>query len=345
MSDPDPGEPQLESPAARIISALLDGGDAVDEGGFTLDPGAAAAKLASFAYADRSPYLLPIVEALHRLGAREVALETRREDLLIRGRGLRLVDPKGSLRDIYTHAIGSGSSSDEHARALARLGLGIDMILGAEGTQGVQVAYSSPSTAVVAQYRWGAAPELSESAVEVIGELRIVIDHRRIWRLRRPAADPNARALAHLRDALHHSEHAVTLDGRPISQHPRDWFEILRGEGPGYRITAGLEQVGELSSMIELWTAGVYIESQTTGGIAFQAVIDLAAPRRDLSQLRVVADATVEQALAAVELVRGEALARLERADASWTDANRPRAWPRARVNELLGRPEQPEAG
>jgi hypothetical protein len=332
IREPNP-DPDAESTSARIIDDLLQGAEEVDEGVFTLDPVAAAAKLEAFAYADRTRHLLPIVEGLFGLGAREVAVETRGEDLVIRGNGIRLHDPEGCFVEIYSHAIGVGA--DPRARALGRLGIGIDMILGGDtAANRVELRYSGTSTAVIAEYRFRAAPQLREDTLRVVGELEILVDHPWI----RMGSDGRRESLAHLRDAARFSDRKISLDKEPISGRTRNWFETMRGEGPGYRFSAGLEQVGERSSEIELWTAGLCIGRVPGEGLAFRAVIELDAPRRDLSQLEVVRDETVEQALAAVEQARLEALGQLERADASWTDATRPAAWPEARVDRTLDR-------
>jgi hypothetical protein len=128
MVDPPTAEPTHDSPAARIIDDLLAGGDAVDDGAFMLDPVAAAAKLEAFAYADRSLYLIPIVEGLIGLGADAIKLDTRREDLLIAGRGISLERAAQWFLDLYSYALGSGA--DARGRAFGRLAVGLDMSLG-----------------------------------------------------------------------------------------------------------------------------------------------------------------------------------------------------------------------
>jgi len=62
----------------------------------------------------------------------------------------------------------------------------------------------------------------------------------------------------------------------------------------------------------ELWTAGVCAERFTRSGPGFRAVIELDAPRRDLSQMQIIRDDVVEHALTAVEQVHRDALAQLE---------------------------------
>jgi hypothetical protein len=322
---------ESESPATRLIDELLESGTPVDDGQFTLDPAAAAAKLEAFTYADRSLYLIPIVEGLLGLGAREVVLETVGEDLLIRGRGIRLNAAQRCFTDIYSHAIGSGT--DAISRALGRLAIGIDMILGGETCKHVRLCYSDPSGAVIGEYRFRAAPQVSRAQPDVLSELNILVDHP--W----PGGSGRTAALEHLRDAVRHSDREVSLDGASISGRPRDLIDTRRGEGPGYRFIAGFEHVGEHRSVIEFWTVGVLIESLSGNGKAFRAVIEFDAPRRDLSRFKIIRDETVEQALAAVEQARSLALRELEESDASWSDATRPDAWPPERVDRVLERP------
>jgi len=171
MSAPTPNDPPVESTAARLIGELLAGGEAIDDGVFTLDPAAAAAKLEAFTYADRSYYLVPIVEGLLGLGAREVAVDMSIKDLAIRGRGIQLDAPAERLRELYAHALSGGGGPQ--SRALGRIAVGLDMMLGGSPTTSVELRYSNPSTAVVAAYRWRQAPQLREEQPSVLRELEI----------------------------------------------------------------------------------------------------------------------------------------------------------------------------
>jgi hypothetical protein len=266
-------EVEPESTATRIIGELLDAGEVVDDGEFTLDPAAAAAKLAAFSYADRTRYLLPIVEGLVGLGARAIELETVGEDLRIRGRGLRLGHAPRYFTDLYAQAL--GSRGDEHERAFGRIAIGLNMVLGDEKTKRVRLRYSGASAGVVAEYRLGEAPQLGRTDVDVIGELNILIDHAWLH------FEGRTKALTHLRAAVRFSDRDISLDGEPISRCPRDWFETLRGEGPGYRFTAGLEQSDEAPVQIELWTAGVCVGTLASRSKAFSAaIVPCPRPRR-----------------------------------------------------------------
>ncbi|MFO7564125.1 MAG: hypothetical protein R6X02_15875 [Enhygromyxa sp.] len=77
-----PSEPE-PSAAARVIDALVAGGQPVDEGRFSLDVAAAADKLDSYQHADRSAYLVPLVEGARGLDTRRITLTTHGEDLSI----------------------------------------------------------------------------------------------------------------------------------------------------------------------------------------------------------------------------------------------------------------------
>jgi hypothetical protein len=124
-----------------------------------------------------------------------------------------------------------------------------------------------------------------------------------------------------------------------ISGRPRQWDYPDSGSGPGFRYETGIEELGEEASAIELWSQGVCIETLPAPGLAFRAVVHLATLRRDLSQMKVVRDATVTAALAAVDDARGKALAMLAEHDRTWDDSTRPNRWPKMRVDEVLGRP------
>lgn len=150
MSEAPATEPELETPAARIIGELLEQGEAVDEGGFTLDAAAAVAKLDAFAYVDRSVYLLPMVEGLIGLGARAIVIETEGEDLRVGGLGLQL-DAERWFAELYSCAI--GTPTEGSGRAIARLAIGLDMLLGSGTVKSVRMSYSRPSHAIIGEYR------------------------------------------------------------------------------------------------------------------------------------------------------------------------------------------------
>jgi hypothetical protein len=327
-----PPDPKLESTAARLVDELLDGGEQVGEGGFTIDAAAAAAKLEAFAYADRSVFLIPIVEGLIGLGAPEVAIETAIEDLVITVRPIDLDDPADRFDNLHAHAI--GDSDDPVQRAFGRIAMGLDMLLSASETTRARLQYSSDDTDVAVELRGRTVSRLNQTRLDGIRTLSLVID---VGLLDLQAVDLRA-ALAHLRAAVEFSTAKISLDGQLISGRTREWFEPSTGEGPGFRFSAGLEELQDAASTIELWTAGVCVERQAGEGFGFTAAIHIDRPRRDLARTKVVRDATVEQALIAIEQARQAALLQLALADASWTEATRPSSWPSARVDRVLGR-------
>ena len=337
---PDPADDDV---AARLIGALIGPDAEVEEGQFTLDPAAAAAKLAAFAYADRSVYLVPLVEGLLGLGAREIKIEATLTTLEVRAGWIELEGATSQLVNLYGFA--QGSTSDPRLRALGRLAVGIDMVL--DGPEVVVEVQTPGVSATLVEYRARAAPRVrardegGSSAAEVHGfEVRVRLP------LSLGVGQAIEEALTHLRVAVRHSEHLITIEGRLVGGQPRTWLEGLRvtGEGPGYRFHVGLENRIELAehAWIEWWTGGLMVQVEPSPGKSFRALIELDSPRRDLSQIRLVRDATVERALAAVEAARVELLARLAALDRKWTALTRPPEWPPERVDALLGREPRP---
>ena len=280
--------------AATLIDELLEAGTPVDEGGFTLDATAAAAKMSAFRYADTNWFLIPLVEALHMLDCREIAIEMEGEDLSIRALNVTLTEPQELFNQLYAHAFG-----DNKDRALGRLAVAVDMILADPQTKHVTLSYSSNSREHVAVYRQRRAPELSEADPGVIRELRVFVERALI-----NSRDAQLDSLAHLRAAVRHSPRSISLEGEIISQHERAWSEVIEGEGEGCRFRVGLSE--DRASSVELWANDLCVDRLDLPGL--EAVIELAAPRRDLSQMKVVRNADLERAVAAVEQARVELL-------------------------------------
>jgi hypothetical protein len=322
------------STAGRLVDELLRGGEAIDEGGFSLDPAAAAAKLDQFKYADRGPWLVPIVEGLLGLGAREIVIETRRRDLSIRALGTSMRDPERDFNALYSHAL--GHSTHANGRALARIAVGLDMILGDSPRITAQLRHDAGSTRTIAGYRWRAAPQISREpspASTQVGDLELFVARPRLagW-------IPQQTELTHLYGAVRFSPTRVMIDGGRASQVDRAWTDpVHSGEGPGYRFQAALEPWSEREAQIELWSNGIRVDRVPLSGGAFTGVIELDEPRRDLSQMRIVHDATVEQAIAAVGRARATLLAQLES-----TGSMLPAVWEPAHVAFARGQAGSP---
>ena len=275
---------------AQLIDDLLASGTPVDEGQFTIDGAAAARKMEAFRYVDFDRYLLPLVEALHLLDCREVAIEREGEDLVLRASNVHLGEVEETLLDIYSHAIGDNASD-----ALARLAIAMDMALSDEGNQRIALTYSNAARSYAAVYKSREAPTLVEDHPKVIRELRLFID--RPWR-DRLVGDPE-KVLGHLREAVRYSARPVTIDGELVSEHPREWStEAVEGEGYRVRLVASPAAKG---SIAELWSAGLHLDTLELEGRGVHAVIELHAPKRDLSQMRIIRDECVEAALAKLE--------------------------------------------
>lgn len=331
--DDQPDDHAQASTAGRLVSELLDGGEQVDEGGFSLDPAAAAAKLAVFKYADRGAWMVPIVEGLIGLGARELVIETRRTHVTIRALETPLANPKQDLEALYSHAL--GHSSDTRARALGRIAVGVDMILGDSPRISVRLSHGDASSCTVAEYRWRAAPQLRSDPPGRVGELEVSV-HRPI------AAGSIAPSteLAQLDAAVRFSPTKITIDGGLASREPRNWSDSVRGEGPGYQFRAGLEPWSKSSARIELWSNGVRVDAIALSGGVFTGVIELDNPRRDLSQMKVVHDEVVEVAVAAVNQARADMRERLASAS---SESRLPAEWDPACVAFALGRTGPPD--
>ncbi|MFO7567428.1 MAG: hypothetical protein R6X02_32595 [Enhygromyxa sp.] len=330
-----PSEPE-PSAATRVIDALVAGGQPVDEGRFSLDVAAAADKLDNYQHADRSAYLVPLVEGARGLDARRITLTTHGEDLSISMEGVELPDPLRFLSNPF--GLMRGADLERKDWALGRLGVALHMALGHARVARVAVSYSDLASMLVAEYRGDGSVRLARREPEVTGELRIIID--RPWIERVSLRGAWHAEIEVLRAAIQYSRFALSVDGESLAGHSRKWAYVTRGSGPGYSYEAGLEP-HEDPSVLELWSEGLCVETLPGPGLGFRAAIHLTMPRRDLSQMKIVHDETFNTALAAVEHSYHEALERLARHDASWTGADRPSHWPRARVDRLLGRHER----
>lgn len=332
--------PTEPSTAAQLIDALMAGGEAVDEGSFSLDTAAAAAKLDAYQYADRSGYLIPIAEAAGGLAARRVRVRTHGEDLSLALEGVTLPDPVKFLAAPFAQARGA----DRTTRALGRLGVGLHMALGHSSIERIAMSYSTATDMFVAEWRRDGQGSLARRDPAVADELRIVID--RPWTDRIALRGAARKELDHLRAAVRHSPALFEIDDREVSRDLREWDYPSNASGPGYRSESGLERHGEHPSVIELWSQDVCVETLPGPGIGFRAAIHLDAPTRDLSQMTIVHDDPVTAALAAVELEHRKTLEVLAMDEASWSESTRPSHWPKQRVDRVLGRPVRgPELG
>jgi hypothetical protein len=320
-------------PPERLIRELAGAGEIADEGSFTLDPAAAVAKLARFAYADRSRYLVVIVEGLVGLGAAAIEIETVSEDLVIRVGTLLLDQPETLLANLYAHAFGARPGAG--MRGLGRLAIGVDMVLGVDvGTQ-VRLRYRTAATSFEVELGRRAPPVLRPMpAASEPHALELRLDHP--WTRR--FTDDLAAPLEHLRAAVRYSPLEIRFEGELISGRARDWFETLQDAGAGFQIRAGLAQGEDRAAVIELWHGGVCVERVAGEGFGFQAVIELDEVRWDLSQVKLVRDRPLAEALARTAGLRQQALRQLVDADRRWTSTTRPSAWSVLDVDEVLGR-------
>lgn len=332
--------PKSRAAVAAIISDLLDGGELVDAGSFSLDVEAASERMEAFAYADRDVYLVPLVEGILRLEAKGIAFEMMGEDLLVRAHLVQLSTPMEALTRLHQCSLGAGSDSDE-TFALRRIAVGIDMALGHASIERIVVAYESDGGRIVAELRPGEVPVVKrgDSAAKQ-GELRIVVD--RPLRKRLSLQGAARRELAHLREAVRRCRTSITLDGREISgQWPELSYRQSRATPGAWRFESGLERGSELPSRIELYSGGIRVDVRDDDGIAHLAMLHLTRPRYDLSQTKVVVDDDLTDAVAQVAEAKRIMLMQLAEDDERWgtTDA-RPEHWPKARVDLVLGRRE-----
>jgi len=300
------------STAATLIDGLLAAGEPVDEGSFSVDMAAAAAKLDAFQFGDRSAYLVPIAEAAAGLKPTQIQIETVGEDLVLTLPGVSLADPLRFLADPWSRT--RGDPQDRRGRAWARLGVGLSMAVGHDSIKRIVVSHASADEILTAEYRHGQPPRLSRMPGEGPQQLRIIVD--RPWTDRLRLRGPCHAELAHLRAAVAHASADFMLDGKRISCQGRMWNGgvVGRGSGPGYRWLAGLTDPHQ-PGRIELRVEHVLVETLPREGPGFVAVIDLDAPTRDLSQLSIIHDATLTAALAEVEVVRRRVVGSL---DWSW---------------------------
>lgn len=326
------------STAAELIDALLAGGEPVDEGSFSIDTTAAAAKLLGFQYLDRSAYLIPIAEAGAGLDAQRVSLTTRGADLRITFEGVHVRDAAESLASAFRRLRGEGDGDRRANRALARLGVGLDMALGHMSIVRIAVSYSTDQHMLVAEYRPDRPPRLSRRDPERPSTLQILVD--RPWTARLAAEHPALGELDQLRAAVRHAKTRFEIDGELVSNATRSWEFVSRGHGEGYRYECGIEAWSDSPSVIELHAEGICVDTIAGSHIAFRAVVQLDEADRDISQAKVIHDEVVTAALVAVETARSQALLALQQQDARWSGATtRPPQWSEARVDRILGRP------
>lgn len=327
------------STAAELIDALLAGGEPVDEGSFSIDATAAAAKLLGFQYLDRSAYLIPIAEAGAGLDAQRVSLTTRGADLRITFEGVHVRDAAEWLASAFRRRRGEGDGDRRANRALARLGVGLDMALGHASIDRIAISYSTDQHMLVAEYRPDRPPRLSRRDPERPGTLQIFVD--RPWTARLAAEHPVRGELDQLRAAVRHAQTRFEIDGELVSNATRLWEFVSRGHGEGYRYECGIEAWSDSPSAIELHAEGICVDTIAGSHIAFRAVVQLDEADRDISQAKVIHDEVVTAALEAVETARSQALLALQQQDARWSGATRPSQWSEARVDRILGRPER----
>jgi hypothetical protein len=323
--------------AGRIIDELLASGEPVDVGSFSIDVARAAEKLEAYQYADRSTYLVPIVEGLHRLGASYVVLRTKGADLEIEAGDVDLGDPAPMLAGLARRSL--GRTSDASEAGVSRIAVGLDMVLGLEGVERVGVSYTGRDASFAGEYRVGQACELVRRHPGLNRELVFLID--RPWTAGVSLRGASHEELEHLRTALRFSPRPVSVDGEYLGGPAPAWDFSEQGQGPGFAWESGLLRAGEEPAQIELWTAGVCVERIEAPGFARRGVVRFDAPRWDLSGTKIVRDERFEAAMEALEGARERALEGLRLADAGWNIGTRPAHWSRSRVDLVLGRAER----
>jgi hypothetical protein len=321
---------QPESTAADIVNELLEGGERIDDGQFTIDPAAAAAKLAAYSYADYDEWLIAVAEGLIGLGATAIAITKQSRTIRVRGLGVRLSSPE--LTELFTHALGRGA--DARTRAIGRLAIGIDMLFGGLPRVRVQLRQSEETQTIIAGVQRRTPPKLASQPGPGKGPSGLELVVAQPWFTSPVGLE---QTIQKFEPAIRFCPIEIQLDRALISKRPRDRFDSVDGAGPGYRFSAGFRPGSEQESVIELCSNGVCVERIAGPGRGFGAQIEFDAPRRDLSQMKLVRDQVVAQ-LAEVEQVRHAALARLAQADATWTNETRPFDWPSHRVDLVLER-------
>lgn len=291
--------------AAELIDALMLEGEEVDAGSFSVDQRAARDKMEAFQYADRSAYLLPLAEAAFALGARRLELSTRGPDLVFSAEGVSLDDPLAGLAGLEARALTTQPELRE--RALSRLSVGLDMVLGSEGLGRAVISYDTGVEVYVAEYtleREG--PRLSRGPTRTTGELLILLDYRGLG-----LSSQRTPELERLREAIEFASTPVFIDGERVNHDPVNWIHRGEGQGQGFRYEAS-RVFG--SSKVELWANGVLYETLNLEHGGFVGRLHLEAPRRDLSQMKLIHDETVEAGLAKLEQVRVQLIRENEEA-------------------------------
>lgn len=315
--------------AGSLIDALADEGEAVDEGRFTLDPRAAQRKLRAHQLSNPLAYVLLLVEAAHLGGsdaaiAFELGLTTK----------VGFAGPclsEAELVDLFGAVFGRRDALPPEQRARAEfvraLGLAANAALAAgarhvrvfnvddEGrTRGVSLTTDEP-------------PRTLDAGPEGPPGRTVFEFHDSVLELARAAREREL-----LAERCRYASVPITVDGERIDEGIEAAFasfrrietaEIALGEF-GRHGAAAHRPMAEPARALIL-TRGVIAESIELDGCrpGFLAVVDVDL-RKDLSQRRVVRDASFEAVLAAIE----QAHAQLPSAsDAVRRDGDEPIDW------------------
>jgi hypothetical protein len=289
--------------AAAIIAGLRAGGTEAEPGEFSLDPSEAARRFEEFRYADREAFLVPLVEGLRLLGA-TAALEirTRGADLDIYAPGLTLQNARRRLHELYAAPFsGSGSVTDY---AMTRLAVAIDMGLRRASIIRIAISYGSPDGGVLVEYRPDASPEVTSlpPGDPVDEGIRVVVDGGLEAELDAIVDDPHAPAFDRLRRAVRYTPGGVTINDVEITQGPRP-LSYGREEGDGgTRVRHGYDEVPEPPRLL-LLSGDVVVDSialerdRHRASHGFVSLVPIDRPARDLSQMTVIRDDGIEEAI------------------------------------------------
>lgn len=239
MSEEDPPS---EDVASALIEGLADEGEYVDDGGFTLDPAAALAKLRAHQLDDPHAYLLLLVEAAWLAGHRRSEGGARislGSTTSVTFRGLALAH--GVLPDVFTVAlVGNVDALEGDARTQARilqlLGLAANAALALEPKQLVITAIDAERRATRVTVTPAGTLTVEEPTDETMqpGTVQFSLHGSGLGRKR------NQAELALLRERCRHTTLPIWVDEELLS----------RGLAVDLKVQPGA-RVGEAAALIQ----------------------------------------------------------------------------------------------
>lgn len=296
--------------AADLIESLRAEGEVDSVGRFTLDPVKAREKLQKFQLVDAHRYVLELVQAAVLRGSRAITFDIDADDMHMRFDGAAFT--AAELADLWGSIFADGD--DRLLRGVRQLALGLNAALGLgprrivvrSGDQELRLAPGSAETHRTIEAQ-------AETTIHVAQRVKLAGLGLFFKNLVGSLAEE-----VHLRERCVYATPVITLDGQRISRGP----EIAEPLGtctisaPGVRGLVAVTK-GDQAAELRLVKDGVWIDSRELPGCGpgVLAIVEGDGLRKDVSLAKIVADETLAEVEAQVQMARWSAMARvIERA-------------------------------